>query len=131
MTISQDLGRIWTHMKEIPNAEFLVSVQHNITSANLEVFDVSRRGQAKKIYSFEEISGSIMMVKIILVIVYTCSDGKWRFDLQPTEKHPWGNSCWNRNSLSSLQFRYLEGWWSCWKTHPKIEMANPVCLSRE
>lgn len=45
-------------MKEIPNTNFLVSVQHFwIKSANLEIFDVSRKGQVQKIYSLEEVSG--------------------------------------------------------------------------
>ena len=44
-------------MKEITNTGLLVSVSHSSESANLEVFDVSRKGQAKKIYSFEEVPG--------------------------------------------------------------------------
>ena len=48
----------WTHVKEIANTQFLISLHHGFSkSANLEVFDVSRKGQAKKIYSFEEMSG--------------------------------------------------------------------------
>ena len=43
-------------MKEIPNTKLLVSVYHRFdASANLEVFDVSREGEAKKLYSFEEV----------------------------------------------------------------------------
>ena len=50
-------------MKEIANTGFLVSVQHYPDwSANLEVFDVSRKGQAKKIYSFEEVSGGLIFI---------------------------------------------------------------------
>ena len=50
----------WTHVKEIPNTELLVSAQHRRdTAANMEIFDVSRRGQANKIYSFEEVKGRI------------------------------------------------------------------------
>ena len=54
-------------MKEIANTKLLVSVNHCFDkSANLEVFDVSRKGQARKIYSFEEFSGSnIILLKSI------------------------------------------------------------------
>ena len=46
-------------MKELSNTGLLVSVHHSPKKcANLEVFDVSRKGQAKKIYSFEEVYGS-------------------------------------------------------------------------
>mgnify|MGYP006950865834 FL=1 len=45
-------------MKEIANTGLLVSVQHCSKFANLEVFDVSQKGQTKKIYSYEEVSGS-------------------------------------------------------------------------
>ena len=56
-----------THVKEIANAGLLVFVSHAWDEyANLEVFDVSRKGQAKKIYSFEEVSGSKSIVKISL-----------------------------------------------------------------
>ena len=52
-------GDGWTHVKEIANTGFLVSVNHSETkSANLEVFNVSQTGKTKKIYSFEEVSGS-------------------------------------------------------------------------
>ena len=56
----------WTHVKEVANTGFLVSVSHLVyASANLEVFDVSRKGQAKKIFSFEEVSGGRIIIKII------------------------------------------------------------------
>ena len=56
-------GDSWTHVKEIANTGLLVSLHHNYNqSANLEVFDVSRKGQTKKIYSFEEISGSRIII---------------------------------------------------------------------
>ena len=45
-------------MKEIANTGFLVSVKHSSTgSANLEVFDISRKRKTMEIYSFEEVSG--------------------------------------------------------------------------
>ena len=51
-------------MKEIANTRLLVSVSHSCsTSANLEVFDVSRKGQTKKIYSFKEVLGSKISLK--------------------------------------------------------------------
>ena len=50
-------------MKEIENTEFLVSIRHDsVKSANLEVFDVSRKGQPKKIYSAAEVSGSRVII---------------------------------------------------------------------
>ena len=48
----------WTHVKEIPNTKLLVSLHHNWeNSANMEILDISKKGQAKKIYSLEEVSG--------------------------------------------------------------------------
>ena len=45
-------------MKEIADTGLLVSLHHGCCrSANLEVFDVSRKGQTKKIYSVTEVSG--------------------------------------------------------------------------
>ena len=53
-------------MKEISNTGLLVSIHHCwITSANLEIFDVSQKGQPKRIYSFEEVSGSQFFIEII------------------------------------------------------------------
>ena len=50
-------------MKEITNTGLLVSVHHCYDkSANLEVFDVSRKGQTKKIYSATEVSGSRLIL---------------------------------------------------------------------
>ena len=54
--ISQGSSQVWTHVKEIANTGLLVSVQHCFdSSATLEIFDVSQKGQAKKIFSFEEV----------------------------------------------------------------------------
>ena len=53
-------------MREITNTGLIVSVHHCYNSpANVEVFDVSRKGQAKKIYSFEEVSGGKIIVEIL------------------------------------------------------------------
>ena len=39
----------WTHVKEIANTQYIVSVHHSFDkSANLEVFDVSRKGQVQE-----------------------------------------------------------------------------------
>ena len=55
-------------MKEIANTGPLVSVHHcSNTSANLAVFDVSRKEQAKKIYSFEEVSGRRLIVTVLRI----------------------------------------------------------------
>ena len=48
-------------MKEIPNPGILVSVNHCYErSCNLEVFDVSQKGNVKKLYFSEEVRGSII-----------------------------------------------------------------------
>ena len=50
-------------MKEIANTGFLSSVHHNYDKfAKLEVFDVSRKWQTKKIYSATEVSGSRLII---------------------------------------------------------------------
>ncbi len=55
----------FAHVKEIPDTRLLVSFQHRIgESANLQVFDVSQKGRANKIYSFEEVVGCKATIKI-------------------------------------------------------------------
>ena len=45
-------------MKEIPNTKLLVSLHHNYErSANMAVFDISKKDQIKEIYSLGEVSG--------------------------------------------------------------------------
>ena len=57
-------------MKEITNTGLLVSLHHSYKkSVNLEVFDATRKGQVRKIYSFEEVSGGRTIVKIDLMII--------------------------------------------------------------
>mgnify|MGYP007122282732 CR=1 FL=1 len=49
----------WTHVREIPSTNLLVSLSHSSNkSANMKIFDISRKGQKKDVYSFEEILGS-------------------------------------------------------------------------
>ena len=63
-------------MKEIANTGLLVSVNHNERySSNLEVFDVSRKEQVRKIYSFEEVSGCNIIVKNHLIIILVTGVG--------------------------------------------------------
>ena len=51
------------------NTKLLVSVNRRwMNSANLEVVDVSRKGQARKIYSFEEVSGCRILATVLYVI---------------------------------------------------------------
>ena len=46
------------HVREIPNTSLLVSLNHHHNkSASMEIFDISFKGQARKIYSFEETFG--------------------------------------------------------------------------
>ena len=48
----------WTHVKEIQNTRYLVSLHHSyFKSANMEIFDISKKGQAKKIYTPETVFG--------------------------------------------------------------------------
>lgn len=48
----------WSHVKEILNTRLLVSLHHCWNrSANMEIFEVSQKGKARKVYSFEEIKG--------------------------------------------------------------------------
>ena len=57
-------------LKEIPNTQLLVAVNHDgDLAANLEAFDVSRKGQAKKIYSFEEVSGGKIIINSFLIAI--------------------------------------------------------------
>ena len=52
-------GWSWTHVKEIPNTKLLVSLYHYNyhESANMSVFDNSKKNQIKEIYSLGEVSG--------------------------------------------------------------------------
>lgn len=44
----------WAHAKEIANTKLLVSLHSNhYNYANMEIFDISQRGRARKIYAFE------------------------------------------------------------------------------
>ena len=48
----------WTHVKEIPNTKLLVSLHHSYDkSANMAVFDISKKDHIKEIYSLGEVSG--------------------------------------------------------------------------
>mgnify|MGYP000880086214 FL=1 len=45
-------------MKEIPNTKLLVSLHHNYeNSANMSIFDISKKDQIKEIFSLGEVSG--------------------------------------------------------------------------
>lgn len=63
-------GGSWPVVKEIANTGLLVSVhQEWNTSANLAVCDVSRKGQVRQIYSFEEVYGR-KIIKITLLMFF-------------------------------------------------------------
>mgnify|MGYP000875144563 CR=1 FL=1 len=48
----------WSHVKEIPSTKLLVSLHHSgLKSANMEIFDSSKKERPKKIYSFGEVRG--------------------------------------------------------------------------
>lgn len=56
---NKDFQDNWTHIKEIPNTGLLVSLGHRWkTSAGMEIFDISKKGSARRVYAFEEIMGS-------------------------------------------------------------------------
>ena len=76
MTITQGYGS-WNHVKEIANTRLLCASVHHCYngSANLQVFDVSRKAKARKIYSFEQIPGSRVIVKIHLIIILVTGHG--------------------------------------------------------
>ena len=77
LTFDNRLGQSLTHVKEIGKTGLLVSARHRYdTSANLEVFDVSRKGKAMKIYSFEEVSGSTFIIKSWLIIIISLATGE-------------------------------------------------------
>lgn len=57
MVIHLELKQSWTHLKEISETGLLVSAHHDWRLVNLEVFDISKKGKVKKIYSFEEACG--------------------------------------------------------------------------
>ena len=46
-----------THVREIPNTNFLVSLHYSFGNANLEIFHC-QRGIVKKVYAFEEFLGT-------------------------------------------------------------------------
>lgn len=56
-------GSSRTHLKELANTSLLVSLHHSCyQSANLEVFDISQKGSPRKVYAFEEVLGSILLI---------------------------------------------------------------------
>mgnify|MGYP000889969115 FL=1 len=55
------IGWSHTHVKEIPNTKLLVSLHHNLEkAAGLEIFDISKKDQINKIYSFEVFGGNFI-----------------------------------------------------------------------
>ena len=48
----------WTHVREIPDSKLLVSLHHAcLDSANITVFNLTKKGRAEMIYSFNEAFG--------------------------------------------------------------------------
>ena len=65
-------------MKEIPNTGLLVSVHLSEMSSHLEVFDVSRKGKAKKVYSDEIVEGGrILVTEFSLVAFSGCNKSQF------------------------------------------------------
>ena len=47
-----------THVKEIPKTPYLISLHHSsLRSANMRIFDISKKGEIKKIYSLGQLNG--------------------------------------------------------------------------
>ena len=60
----------WIHVKEIPNTRYLVSLHHSYkNAAYMEIFDISKKGQAKKIYTHEKLSGGKNSIQNLLNVV--------------------------------------------------------------
>lgn len=66
-------------IKEIPNTKLLVSLHHSDESANLGIFDVSRK-QVRKIYAFEEVVGC---KSNLIAIIANLSPTKINFSCVP------------------------------------------------
>ena len=91
----------WAHVKEIPSTPYLVSLQHSYMKyANMEVFDISKKGQAKKIYTHETLLGGnifkfpnlhnkLWYSHKINHLQFYSSNWVWRCHLQPTKIDPW------------------------------------------
>lgn len=55
-----------THVKEITNTGLLVSLNHAFdVSANMQIFDVSKKEKVQKVFSFEEIEGGMLMIDFV------------------------------------------------------------------
>ena len=51
-------GYWWSHVREIPVTTLLVSLHHSYEKcARMEIFDVSKKEQAKKVFSSDEVLG--------------------------------------------------------------------------
>ena len=51
----------YTHIKEIPKTQYLVSLLHSYEkSASMEIFDISKKGKIKRIYTSEMLIGGKM-----------------------------------------------------------------------
>lgn len=71
----------WTHVREIPNTNLLVSLNHHYSrSANMEIFQYSQK-KVNRIYSFEEVVRSkIDMNKLFTFMEYLTSNWPRRLD---------------------------------------------------
>ena len=72
------LGIHWTHVKEIPNTNLLVSLNHiKHYSANMSVYDISKADQIKEVYSLGEVSGKCIIIFFTFVcwIIFSLATG--------------------------------------------------------
>ena len=58
-------------MKEIPGTKLLISLLHSKANANIEVFNLAKKGRTEKIYSFDEVVGCKFALQIIQTDIFT------------------------------------------------------------
>lgn len=67
-----------SHVREIPNSGLLVSLyQYHTHTALLGIYDISQKGKARKVYSYDDTRGSIIYnIKRPVLLTFS-------FDLHP------------------------------------------------
>lgn len=60
LNVYSGYGPTTPHIKEIPHTKLLISLDY----ASMEIFDISKSKQIRKLYSFEEVLGGIIVTGI-------------------------------------------------------------------
>ena len=69
-------------LKEIPSTTLLVSLTHSVhASAKMEIFDIPQKEKVRKLYTFEEVLGSIFALLLIAMSDQIYSNKIWRYNL--------------------------------------------------